>query len=63
MHYSSGEIVEVGDSVALEYGKTPGLVYAVIESPQQIDEWGLDEPGIMVQAESFGLIFWPESEP
>jgi hypothetical protein len=40
MHYSSGEIVEVGDSVALEYGKTPGLVHAVIESPQQIDEWG-----------------------
>ncbi|UPQ82068.1 hypothetical protein M0M42_16930 [Pseudomonas knackmussii] len=62
MNYSSGETVEVGDSVTLEYGKTPGVVYAVIESPQQINEWTLDEPGIMIEAEPFGLVFWPASE-
>ena len=45
MNYSTGEVVNIGDSVALEYGKTPGFVQAVIESPQQIEEWGLDEPG------------------
>jgi hypothetical protein len=62
MNYSSGETVEIGDSVTLEYGRTPGVVCAVIESPQQINEWALDEPGIMIEAEPFGLVFWPESE-
>jgi hypothetical protein len=62
MNYSSGETVEKGDSVTLEHGKTPGVVYAVIESPQQINEWNLDEPGIMIEAEPFGLVFWPASE-
>jgi len=62
MNYSSGETVEIGDSVTLEHGKTPGVVCAVIESPQQINEWALDEPGIMIEAEPFGLVFWPASE-
>jgi hypothetical protein len=47
----------------LEYGKTLGVVQVVIETPQQIEEWGLDEPGIMVEAEPFGWVFWPTSEP
>lgn len=38
MNYSTGEVVEIGDSVALEYGKTPGVVQVVIETPQQIEE-------------------------
>jgi len=62
MNYSSGETVEIGDSVTLEHGKTLGVVYAVIESPQQINEWALDEPGMLVEAEPFGLVFWPASE-
>ncbi|MDH1622139.1 hypothetical protein N5F07_13280 [Pseudomonas chengduensis] len=62
MNYSTGEVVEIGDSVALEYGKTPGVVQVVIETPQQIEEWALDEPGIMVEAEPFGWVFWPASE-
>lgn len=62
MNYSSGEAINVGDSVALEHGKTIGVVHAVIESAQQIHEWGLHEPGVMVEAEPFGLVFWPESE-
>jgi len=62
MNYSTGEVVEIGDSVALEHGKTPGVVQVVIETPQQIEEWGLDEPGIMVESEPFGWVFWPTSE-
>jgi hypothetical protein len=62
MNYLSGITIEIGDSVLLEYGKTPGFVCAVIESPEQIDEWALDEPGIMIEAELYGLVFWPESE-
>ena len=57
MNYSTGEVVEIGDSVTLEHGKTPGVVQVVIETPQQIEEWALDEPGIMVEAESFGWVF------
>lgn len=62
MNYSSGETVKIGDSVTLEYGKTPGVVYAVIESLQQTNDWALDEPGIMIEAGPFGLVFWPASE-
>lgn len=36
MNHASGETVDIGDSVTLEHGKTPGIVYAVIESPQQL---------------------------
>lgn len=62
MNYSSGETVEIGDSVSLEHGKTPGIVYAVIESSQQVNDWALSEPGIMLETEPFGLVFWPASE-
>lgn len=60
MNYFTGEIVEIGDSVALEYGNTHGTVHSVIESPQQIEEWGLDEPGIMVESEPLG---WFSGQP
>lgn len=62
MNYSSGETVEIGDSVTLEHGKTPGVVYAVIENLRQINGWAVDESGIMIEAEPFVLVLWPASE-
>jgi hypothetical protein len=62
MNYRTGEPVKIGDSVSLEHGKTAGIVHALIESAEQISEWGLVEPGVIVAAEPFGLVFWPSSE-
>ena len=62
MNYRTGEPVKIGDSVSLEHGKTAGIVHALIESAEQIREWSLSEPGVMVESEPFGLVFWPSSE-
>ncbi|RCH34964.1 hypothetical protein CSC43_6151 [Pseudomonas aeruginosa] len=38
------------------------MVYAIIETPEDALNWGLDEAGISIEAEPFGLVFWPQSE-
>lgn len=59
MQYHSGETIEVGDSVTIEHGVTPGVVHDVVESIGSMTEWGLKNPGVMVEAAPFGLVFWP----
>lgn len=63
MRYVSGEHVELGDCVMLERGRTKGVVEAIIETPEQMAEWTVDEPGLLLASEPFDLLFWPESEP
>ncbi|MBC9251305.1 hypothetical protein A9179_13605 [Pseudomonas alcaligenes] len=63
MRYVSGEYVELRDCVMLEHGRTEGVVQTIIEAPEQMAEWGVDEPGLLLESEQFGLVFWPESEP
>ncbi len=60
MQYLSGEKIEVGDSVTIEHGVTPGVVHGVVESIAGMTEWGLKNPGVIVEAAPFGLVFWPE---
>lgn len=62
MKYLTGETVELGDLVLIESGRMPGVVYAIIESPEDSLNWGLDEAGISIESEPFGLVFWPQSE-
>ncbi|MDP2227671.1 MAG: hypothetical protein Q8J78_09375 [Moraxellaceae bacterium] len=62
MKYITGETVEVGDLVLIERGRTPGVVHAIVESLQQMIEWGVDEAGLSIKSEPFGLVFWPTSE-
>jgi len=62
MRYKTGESVEIGDLVLIERGRTPGVVYQIIDSKEKIIEWGLDEFGISISAAPFGLVFWPSSE-
>jgi len=61
MNYKTGEVVKIGDSVLIENGKTPGIVQAVIETENDMQEWGLDEKGISIESKPFGLVFWPAS--
>lgn len=62
MRYKTGELVKVGDSVLIEKRKTEGVVHAIVESQNQMFEWGVDEAGISIKSEPFGLVFWPASE-
>ncbi len=62
MLYATGEVIEIGDSVTIEHGRTPGTVHTVIDNPQLMDEWNVSEPGTLIEAEPFGLVFWPQSD-
>lgn len=62
MKYQSGEIIEVGDHVLIEHGKTPGIVEFVIESEKDIKLWDLDEAGVLLKSAPFGAVFWPIAE-
>lgn len=62
MNYISGEKIKVGDKVRIERGRTPGVVEHIIESEQDMKEWGLDEQGLLLLSEPLGSVFWPLSE-
>jgi hypothetical protein len=51
--------VRVGDQVLIENGRTPAKVKELIVQPQQLVEWGLQEPGVMLESPPFGLLFIP----
>ena len=61
MNYQSGKTIVLGDQVLIERGATPGEVTDVIETPAQWREWNVGEPGVMVKAAPFGLVFWPSA--
>jgi len=61
MFYASGQVVEIGDRVLIEHGRTEGIVEHVIESKAALIEWGLEpngEFGILIKAAPFGLVLW-----
>lgn len=60
MYYKNGELVKNGDSVLIEHGKTAGTVHSIIDSSNDMNEWGVAEKGLMISAPEFGLVFWPE---
>jgi hypothetical protein len=62
MKYTTGEEVNVGDRVIIEKGKTLGIVHTVIETLTQMQECGVDEPGILIKSAPFGLVFWSCTE-
>ena len=50
MKYISGEIVEKGDCVLIERGRTPGRVTDVIEADSIMELCNVDEPGLMIES-------------
>lgn len=62
MNYITGEEVKTGDRVLIEGGKTSGVVYAIVETNLQMQEWGVDELGMVINSLPFGLVFWPHLE-
>lgn len=58
MLYLSGEIVQIGDKILIEHGRTEGIVFAIVETSEQLTKWDLDTPCLMIQAEPFGFVSW-----
>jgi hypothetical protein len=61
MKYLSGEEILVGDEVLIENGKTTGIVETIIESQKEMEQWNVEESGVLIKAAPFGLVFWPHS--
>ena len=61
MPYATSEVIDIGDSVTIEHGRTPGTVRTIIDAQQLIDECNVIEPGTLIEAEPFGFVFWPQS--
>ena len=51
--------IQVGDFILIEGGRTPGTVYELIETSEQMERCGVDAPGIMVESIPFSLVFLP----
>ncbi len=57
IRYATGEIAIVGDHVLNDVWKS--VVEAIIATPEDIEAWGLDEPGLMLRCDEAGLVFEP----
>ena len=60
LSYADGSSVQVGDSVTLENGRTPGVVELVVLTAAQMAEIGVDEPGVMLLSPPFGRVYLSE---
>jgi hypothetical protein len=57
--YPDGTQFLVGDHVLIEHGRTPATIEFIIMSDDEISEWGVSEPGLMLLSDPFGRVFWP----
>lgn len=59
IHYIDGQEARVGDKVLIDNGERTGVVEDVIDSDAKLEQWGVDEPGLMIKSEYYGLLFLP----
>jgi hypothetical protein len=57
MNYPDGTQARVGDSVLLDHGNNPGVVYDVIDTAERRQHWGVEESGLMIESPTYGLLF------
>lgn len=55
--YRDGTLVQQGERVFIPSEQVHGTVDRLIQSTLDQREWNVDEPGVMLQAEEFGLLF------
>ena len=61
MKYLTGKEISVGDEVLIENGKTSGVIETIIETQKEMEQWNVEETGVLIKAAPFGLVFWPQS--
>lgn len=57
--YPDHSEIQVGDSIRFDQGRNSGDIVAVIAG--DFAEYNVSEPGVMVKAQPFGLLFIPAS--
>jgi hypothetical protein len=55
--YADGNETRVGDRV--DFDGEPALVEDVIDSDSKRSDWGLEDFGLMLKTEHYGLVFKP----
>ncbi|MBB4597412.1 hypothetical protein FHR59_000457 [Xanthomonas arboricola] len=58
--YADGSPIQVGDSVLLEHGQTPGTVELVVLTQTEMETIGAEEPGVMLLSAPFGRVYLPK---
>ena len=58
--YADGSPIQVGDSVLLEHGQTPGTVELVVVTPAEMEAIGVEVPGVMLLSPPFGRVYLPK---
>ena len=59
--YPDGSLAKIGDAVLIENGRVEAIIKHFIQTPEQLVEWGVEEPGVMFESAPFGLLFLPQS--
>lgn len=59
IRYATGEVAQVGDHVNNDGWKS--VVEDVIATPAKMDNWGIDEFGLMLKCAEAGLVFQPRA--
>lgn len=62
MKYLTGEFIKVGDKILIEKGTLEAEVELVVDTQELKESIGVDEYGVMLKSEPFGLVFWPINE-
>ncbi|MHA3774516.1 hypothetical protein ACXR0O_23575 [Verrucomicrobiota bacterium sgz303538] len=60
INYPDGKEIQIGDAVLLHHRTYTGVIRHIIESPAEMEAWGLDEPGLMIDTSYGGFVFYPK---
>jgi hypothetical protein len=59
MTYPDGAEILVGDAVLFERNQSSGTIVAIISD--ELADWNVAEPGVMIKSSASGLVFIPTS--
>ena len=57
--YADGSVVNLGDRIFIPSEQIQATVTELIQSSSEQSEWNVSEPGLMFNAQEFGLLFIP----
>ncbi len=59
--YFDGKEAQVGDVIELAHGQHTGTVIAIIESGDDLSDWDLERPGLLVDTTYGGSVFYDQA--
>jgi len=62
MVYQNGLDICIGDIVSLHFKEYKGTIVHIIESEHDIQNWGLDKPGVMIDTNFSGITFYEKTK-